>query len=180
MTLMSRLFKATGITLACAMTLSVAAQNLIVPQRDVPRPKTTNSVPHMQIGVSHNPAISEELIRRADAMRGVSIRPTVISIPGAWAFWLDDDLDVARPKSIVAGREFAHIHPDGSLHASLSPELAKAATDAGWAIPHPWSDEREGWEGFVMIYTPQDQDELEIVVDLVARSYEYVTGASPY
>lgn len=180
MNIVAWIFKATGITLACAMSVTVAAQNLVLPERQAARPKTTDSVPHMQIGVSHSPEISEELIQRVDAMRGVSIRPTVISIPGAWAFWLDDGVDVTRPEAIVAGREFAHIHPDGSLHASLDPMIAKVATDAGWAIPHPWSDEREGWEGFVMIYTPQDQAELNVVIGLVASAYEYVTGTSPY
>lgn len=33
--------------------------------------------------------------------------------------WLSEEAPVARPEAIVARREFAHIHPDGSLHALL-------------------------------------------------------------
>ncbi|MGA9251021.1 MAG: luciferase family protein, partial [Roseobacter sp.] len=80
------------------------------------------------------------------------------------------------PEVIVGGREFAHVHPDGSLHASLKPDVAKMAVNAGWAISHPWADERPGWEGFVMIYTPNSNEELEIVYELVRSSYTFVTG----
>jgi phospholipase/carboxylesterase len=91
-------------------------------------------------------------------------------------FWLADDLPLKRPDVIVGGREFAHIHPDGSLHASLDPETAQAAIETGWAVAHPWSDQRPGWEGFVMIYTPQSADELEVVFELVLDSYNFITG----
>ncbi|MDD9922576.1 MAG: DUF5519 family protein, partial [Boseongicola sp.] len=76
-------------------------------------------------------------------------------------------------------REFAHIHPDGSLHASLSPELAKRAVETGWAVAHPWADQRPGWEGFVMIFTPTSESELDVVFGLVKDSYEFVTGQKP-
>jgi hypothetical protein len=91
-------------------------------------------------------------------------------------FRLADNLPLVRPDAIVGGREFAHVHPDESLHASLSRETARAAVAAGWATPHPWSDQRQGWEGFVMIYTPVSEDELEVVFHLVQSSYTYVTG----
>jgi hypothetical protein len=89
---------------------------------------------------------------------------------------LKDGVSVARPEAIVGGREFAHLHPDGSLHASLHPDTARAAVQAGWAVAHPWADQRAGWEGFVMIYTPTTQAELDFVLQLVRGSYTYITG----
>ena len=83
---------------------------------------------------------------------------------------------VVRPEVIVRGREFAHIHPDGSLHASLPPQRAQEAVKTGWAIWHPWAKEREGWEGFVMLYTPLSMEELEVTFQLVVDSYNFVTG----
>jgi phospholipase/carboxylesterase len=47
---------------------------------------------------------------------------------------------------------------------------------AGWAVAHPWADQRAGWEGFVMIYTPTTQAELDFVLQLVRGSYTYITG----
>ena len=147
------------------------------PRRISATPATTNSVPHVQIGITPDPAISAALLSRADEIPGVEIRETVISMPGAKGFWRDDSVVVARPQNIVGGREFAHMHPDGSLHASLSPEHALEAVKLGWATYHPWSTERPGWEGFVMIYTPTSQGELEVVLRLVRRAYGFVTGA---
>jgi len=154
----------------------VAAQDVDLPLRETPRPETTNGVPHVQIGVDPVPELSEELLRRVAMFPGVTLGETRVSLPGAVGFRLDDDLPLARPEVIVGGREFAHVHPDGSLHASLSPETARAAVKAGWAAPHPWADQRDGWDGFVIIYTPTSAVELDVVFKLVQGSYSYVTG----
>lgn len=155
---------------------AVAAEPERLPVRIGAIPATTDGVPHVQIDVAPVPEISAELLRRVSKMPGVEVRPTVVSLPGAKGFWLNEKLPLARPDVIVAGREFAHVHPDGSLHASLSPTLADQAVKTGWAIHHPWASRRPGWEGFVMIYTPRSAEELEVVFQLVLESYSFVTG----
>lgn len=167
------------VTVAALLSIGpmvVSAQEMNLHLRDSPRPETTNGVPHVQIGVDAHPELSEELLRRVARFPGVVLAATRVSLPGAIGFQLDDDLTLAHPEVIVGGREFAHIHPDGSLHASLSPETARTAVEAGWATPHPWSDQRAGWEGFVMIYTPVTPAELDMVLQLVQSSHAYVTG----
>lgn len=154
-----------------------AVAELRLPNRSGPIPMTTDGVPHVQIGVDAVPEVSAELLRRVANIPGVEIGETVISLPGAKGFWIGKNINVARPDVIVGGREFAHLHPDGSLHASLPPELATEAVSSGWAIHHPWADERPGWEGFVMIYTPGSMDEMEVVLQLVLASYQFVTGS---
>ena len=69
-----------------------------------------------------------------------------------------------------------HIHPDGSLHASLAPNRAREAVQAGWAISHPWADQREGWEGLVLLYTPRSMEDLDVIFQLIVDSYNFVTG----
>ena len=81
-----------------------------------------------------------------------------------------------RPDSMIRGREFAHLHPDGSLHASLAPALAQEAVEAGWAIHHPWAVSKPGLRGFVMIYTPRTDEELEVVLKLINESYQFIAG----
>lgn len=147
-----------------------------LPIRTSPIPLTTDGVPHVQIGVEPVPELTAELLARVAGITGVEVRDTVISLPGARGFWLSEDISLAKPDAIVGGREFAHIHPDGSLHASLSPELALEAVEAGWAIHHPWANQRPGWDGFVMIYSPGTIDEMQTVFRLVVGSYNYVTG----
>ena len=152
------------------------SEPLKLPQRSSPVPATTRGVPHVQIGVTPDPEISKEMLRSVSRIPGVDIRDTVISLPGALGFWINRRIKIGRPEVIVAGREFAHMHPDGSLHASLSPKLARRAVAAGWAAHHPWANRRPGWEGFVMIYTPKTQSELKVVMQLIWESYNFVTS----
>lgn len=103
----------------------------------------------------------------------------MISIPGARGMWLRDDLPLARPEEIFGGkegvREFAHIHPDGSLHASLPPERGQETVEAGWAEPHPLSEHVPDFPAVVMLYTPSTMEELDIIFSLVVDSYNYIT-----
>ena len=147
-----------------------------LPERSGPRTQTSGTVPHVQIGVEPVPTVNDELFRRAFALPGVEDRPTIVSLPGARGMWLSDDIALAHPEAIVSGREFAHIHPDGSLHAPLPYERALEVAEKGWGERHPWADERDGWEGLVMLYTPQSEVELEIIFQLIVESYNFVTG----
>ena len=156
------------------VTASAELSNL--PIRETPRPVTTDSIPHIQIDVEPVPEISAELLQRVSKIPGIDLRGTIVGRSGSTGFWLNDDITMARPDAIIRGREFAHLHPDGSLHASLPPLVAVRAIDAGWAIPHPWAARKPGLEGFVMIYTPVSKDELDVVMKLIRQSYDFVTG----
>jgi len=176
---MNLLAPLTTLTIAIVISMfavPVNAESLKLLHRSSPIPSTTDSVPHVQIGISADPEISAKLLLQVSKIPGVEIRETVISLPGAKGFWINEDITIKRPHVIVGGREFAHMHPDGSLHASLSPDLAKKAVELGWATYHPWADQRPGWEGFVMVYTPGSNEEMEVVSQLVLASYNYVTG----
>ena len=148
---------------------------MVLPKRKRPRPETHKWMPHTQIGIEPAPEVNAELFRRAYSLPNVTNRPTVISVPGARAIWLDEDLPLAHPESIARGREFAHIHPDGSLHVSLSPERAQEAIEKGWAELHPMAAYMDN-PGMVMLYTPLDMQELNVVFQLIVDSYNFVTG----
>lgn len=170
-------FKGIMIAASAAILASQAsAEFLTLPERDGPRPETTAAVPHMQIGIRPVDRLSEEMLRRVGAVQGIDLASTRIGFPGSVGFMLSEDIPAAQPLALVTGREFAHLHPDGSLHASLSPKMAQHATETGWGTPHPWAVQREGWEGFVMIYTPQNENQLDVVVDLIMASFAYVSG----
>jgi phospholipase/carboxylesterase len=176
---MSKLSTRSTILVAAILFANVApvwAQETPLPDRDGPRPQTTDSIPHVQLDVEPLPELTALMLEHVEKLSGVTLGATRVSLPGAVGFQLSNDVSLANPDAIVGGREFAHVHPDGSLHASLEPELARAAVNAGWATPHPWADQRPGWEGFVMIYTPTTQEELDVVLLLIRESYTYVTG----
>lgn len=167
------LVTAAGVTL---LSSPVFSQDRALPERMSKRPETTTGVPHIQIGVEIDADLARMLLERVSQFPGVTLGPTRVSLPGAIGFQLDRNLPLAQPGSVVGGLEFAHMHPDGSLHASLDPALARRAIEAGWATAHPWANQRAGWDGFVMIYTPTTPEELSVVVDLVESSYTFITG----
>lgn len=148
-----------------------------LPTRSRPRPPVTRGMPHTQIGVQPHPDLNRELFRRAFALPDVRNEPTRISVPGARALWLDERLALAHGELILVGREFAHIHPDGSLHATLDPRRAQEAIEKGWAEPHPIAA-HIGVDGMVLLYTPLDETELDVIFGLVVDSYNFITGRS--
>ena len=129
----------------CFGTASASAtQGLQFPERKSPVPQTTDGVPHVQIGINAVPELSQALMDHVSLFPGVNLGPTRVSMPGGIGFQLDEDVVLARPDVIVGGREFAHLHTDGSLHASLNSAVAHAAIEAGWAVSHPCAKRREG------------------------------------
>ena len=147
----------------------------ILPKREGIPPKVTLDIPHRQIDVKPVPEVNEELFRRAFALPGVENRPTILSVPGVRGLWLNNRISLVHPEIIRRGREFAHIHKDGSLHIALPADRARQAVRAGWALPHPMSNQ-EGWEGFVLLYTPQSMEELDSTFQLIVDAYNYITG----
>jgi Family of unknown function (DUF5519) len=152
----------------------------VLPKRRGSRPTTTPTNPHTQL--EQNPAreVVEELARRVFALPGVEERPSAISVPGARALWLSEDILAGPPEAFMIGREFAHIHPmpDGSLHAALPPEVAQEAIRTGWAEQHPVA--RMGYipRNVVMIYAPRDAEEIEVVAGLAVEAYRYASGTA--
>ena len=66
---------------------------------------------------------------------------------------------------ISGSREFAHIHPDGSLHVWAPVDLALEVHEAKWGEIHPWVDQEGFWDGVVMVFTPETFEELEITIE---------------
>ncbi len=149
-----------------------------LPQRSGARPKTTPTNPHTQLEQNPGVSIVRELARRVFALPDVEERPSAISVPGARALWLREDVPAGPPEAFMIGREFAHIHPmpDGSLHAALPPGVVAEAIEKGWAEQHPVA--RMGYipENVVMIYAPRDEEEIETVTGLVVESYRHAGG----
>ncbi len=63
-------------------------------------------------------------LSRVSNFAGIVDHLTIVSMPRVLGFWVAEEVQLARRDLIVRGREFAHLHPDGVLHASLPPALA--------------------------------------------------------
>lgn len=151
---------------------------VIFPRRPGPRPTTTTWEPHEQLNQLGSEALWDELAGRSFALPGVTDVPSKISVAGARALWLDDELATGPAEAFVIEREFAHIHPrpDSSFHLQLPLELAVFAISAGWAEVHTTCWLGDAPANSVMLFSPRNEQELEVIWDLVEESYRFATG----
>ena len=156
----------------------------ILPERIGDRRQTTGDVPHQQLDAEPIPEVDSELRRRIFALPGVEDRASERSLPGARGLWFTDGLELVRTDVlggsregvIGSSREFAHIHPDGSLHVWLPVERAIEVHETKWGELHPWVDRDNFWDGVVMVYTPESANDVEVAVRIVVDAYNFITG----
>ena len=73
-------------------------------------------------------------------------------------------------------REIAHAHPsDNSLHVWLSQPDARKVIEAEWGQRFPLTIVKAG---FIMVYAPRDDAELEIVEKIVKAGVGWVAGTA--
>lgn len=147
-----------------------------LPTRDGPRVETTGSVPHVQLAPGSPVEVLEDLHRRLDRLPDVTKHVSVQSLPGAIGIWLDEDVELRHPECAAGGEEFAHLHPDGSFHVSLSPARIPAAVNAGWAERHPSSFTNPRMVSYVMLFAPRTAGEVDVTMQLLVDAYNFLTG----
>ncbi|WP_207841218.1 luciferase domain-containing protein [Williamsia soli] len=148
-----------------------------LPLRRGDRPVVSWTIPQQQLS-DHSPVeLQERLVKTIEALPGVSVEPSHISVPGARAFVLDDHNAGTETFLVPSAGEFAHLHPpyDGSLHLVLPAELAADLVTRGWGRMHPWAGSRLA-VGFVMVFGPRDENELTTVEGIVAASHALAAG----
>ncbi|MEO0946392.1 MAG: hypothetical protein AAFY06_16490 [Pseudomonadota bacterium] len=152
--------------------------SLSLPERSGPAPKTLGQLPHSQL-TQHGPdAIVEALHGWCFALPNVSNEDSGISVPGSRALILRDGVP-GNKAAFMIGREFAHIHPkpdNGSMHLVLPIEDVAEIKRAGWGEDHYLVTQGQWPVGLVMIFSPRDEEELSVVKQIVARSYEFAAG----
>jgi hypothetical protein len=151
-----------------------------LPRRAGQRPRTTPTNPHTQLDQQPTDSgLREKLAERVFALSGVIEKPSRVSVPGARAMTLAAGQPTGPPEAFLIEREFAHLHPppDQSLHAMLPPDLAREATDAGWAEQHPIARKGLIPANAVMLYAPRDEAELDVVERLIRASYSFARPA---
>jgi hypothetical protein len=152
-----------------------------LPTRSGARPRTTTTIPHVQL--DQQPADARHLDAiLAEATTWPFVHPTSseISVDGARGLALETAAAEGPPEAFMIGEEFCHVHAGGdlSLHATLPVPLAHEAVASGWAEPHFLVHTGQAPATVVMIYAPRDDHEHDIVLGLVRASYAFARGGS--
>lgn len=135
-----------------------------LPSRAGGPPDTTTGLPQLPHGSSPDPGLWERI-----AGLGTPAEAT-IGPPGTRSLLLPE---AAGPRAaFLHGNEFAHLHPDGSLHLCLPPALAYDALVKGWALAHPLAGVRLS-AGLVLVPAPRDAAEREVVTAVAAAARRY-------
>ncbi|KAI1773619.1 hypothetical protein F4818DRAFT_96048 [Hypoxylon cercidicola] len=153
-----------------------------LPPRSGPRPEVPTFVgPQRQTSqqASAEARARQEAFLHAFAAANparVRVRPSNLEGPLFNGLWLEDGLPVRGEFRMLRG-EFAHPHGEGSTHLVLSLVDAADAIESGWAERHRMSGVGSlmPW-GFVLIYAPRDDAELEVWKGFVLASARYVLG----
>lgn len=147
---------------------------LTIPVRKGEPPKTTTSNPHEQLTQNPDADMYQLFKTKLFTFNGVSRRPSIISVPGSEALWLNEGQACNCADGFMIGREFAHIHPayDGSLHMALSADDFQQVIESRWGERHPLAGLHGIPETIAMVYAPRTEEEMEVVLMVVAASLD--------
>ncbi|OZE95451.1 luciferase domain-containing protein [Rhodococcoides fascians] len=142
-------------------------------------PRVSWSIPQQQLSETPPAALQERLLHDIAVLPGVAVGPSHISVPGARALTIADGAAVSENFLVPSAREFAHLHPsyDGSLHLVLPADQAADLVAHGRGRMHPLAGTRLA-VGFVMVYGPRDEDEVQLIGQIVEASYVFATNGA--
>ncbi|PCI70917.1 MAG: hypothetical protein COB26_00765 [Piscirickettsiaceae bacterium] len=145
---------------------------LKIPRREGERPETTNTNPHEQLTQNPNTEWHERFKTKLFCFDDVSRRPSIISVPGAEALWLNENQACNCTDGFMIDREFAHVHPayDGSLHMALSATDFQHVIEQHWGEKHPLAGMGPIPETVALVYAPRNDDEIGTVLSIVQAS----------
>ena len=151
---------------------------ITLPVRSGEKPRTNYGLPHEQLDQNPPSEIYQALKDQAFDFPFVERRPSIISVPGAEALWLQEEGGHGCAEAFMRGNEFAHVHPpyDGSMHMTLPEDLVAEVLEKGWGESHPLVAKGQAPMSLVMIFGPRDEMEIDVIINLISESYRFARG----
>ncbi|WP_316505637.1 luciferase family protein [Nitrosopumilus sp.] len=145
-----------------------------LPTREGNPPEVGKELPQIQYSDKSPEDIREKLAEWSfSSLLDVREEPTFVSIPTSRALWLDEKVESAHKEAFMLdSREFTHLHLDGSIHTMVAEDIRNEIISKGWGVKHPLDTVS------VLVYAPRDEQELEILKEIIKKSYEFATGRS--
>ncbi|EME87615.1 uncharacterized protein MYCFIDRAFT_75464, partial [Pseudocercospora fijiensis CIRAD86] len=141
-----------------------------LPLRPHPRPETRGIAPHRQVTQR---ADQDMFIALSEAIEDFGRKGGDHLTVGTSCFEKHGTgLFSTAPSKKTCRGEICHVHSsDGSLHLTLHPLDAREVLESGWGERHPISRggifERFVPKGFTMVYAPQNDSEVAVVLEIV-------------
>jgi phospholipase/carboxylesterase len=159
------------------MIASLTPMAILPMARRGPRPRTHDTLPHLQLDQFPGPEITGELLDRARRIPIVNVKQSRMAAPDSLALYLPDEYAGGPPEAFIDGHEFCHLHalPEGGIHLTLPKLLREVMVELGWGERHPIA--KAGiLTTLVTVYAPRDPLELEIALNLIGQSCQFAQG----
>lgn len=149
-----------------------------LPTRTGLHPSTTSANPHTQLDQIAPVELQDRLRDHALSLPGVRRGLSQFSVPGAVAFYLDDQVEAPAVPNVFGG-EWGHIHPhsDGSLHLIVATTLAERLIATGWAEYHSLVAPGHIPPLVIMLYGPRNESEFTLCAQAVEEAYLAAGGS---
>lgn len=100
---------------------------------------------------------------------------------GSPALWFAVSRDRHIPAYLKKTKgEFAHVHPEGTMHVTLSLVDAEELVRRGWGERHPLSGVKGFWPlSYVLVYAPRDDAEFEVCKRVIEASIRFICAGGP-
>jgi hypothetical protein len=138
-----------------------------MPHRQVPEPITEAAKTKLYHLMSRLQAEHPDLL---------TVSPSKTEGGTADAIYAVRDLETLNPiaKDPQLDHEIAHAHhADHSLHVWLADRDARRVVEADWGQRFPLRFVRSGW---IMVYAPRDEAEVDVVENIVKAGIAFITG----
>lgn len=100
---------------------------------------------------------------------------------GSPALWFAVSRDRRLPSYLKKTKgEFAHVHPEATMHVTLSLADAEEVVRKGWGERHPLSGVKGFWPlSYVLVYAPRDDAEFAVCKKVIEASIRFICAGGP-
>lgn len=153
-------------------------KRFLLPQRPGDRPRTSETLPHVQLTQLSPPEITGKLIDECLALPNVGFQQSRVARPGTFALALREARAGACQDALIDDLEFCHIHPapEGFLHLTMPDSHRERVIAQGWGELHLSARAAMIPRTLILLYAPRDDAEVTIAVALVKVSCRFAEG----
>ena len=157
---------------------NLIANPVSLPIRKGKRPVTVRGPLHVQCSDNSDNMLLRELVEEVTGWPGIEASPLPVGGGGLVSFRIDEGLASDDLSNFINGTEFARVlFGAPTIYLTLPLSYAHWAIVRGWAEPHFSGSFGLMPPGVMVVYTPRDENEMEVCRSLFLTSYNFALGA---